>query len=216
MSASGENVMTRRRKSLFDLIAPAYGLFYHWQVRHYQQIVAAQSERLGLDTLDSCLDVGCGSGALASVFASQGLSVTGADPAFGMLRVAKRKTRHTPLHFIQADAGRGLPFADKQFDLSIASYVAHGLNPPERIHLYKEMSRVSRHYVVIYDYNQVRSLPTTLVEWLENGDYFRFIKTAEHEMRDCLGEMRACFSKVEVVNVSPRAAWYLCTPQPLP
>jgi NifB/MoaA-like Fe-S oxidoreductase len=51
------------------------------------------------------------------------------------------------------------------------------------------------------------------VEWLERGDYFRFIKNAEKEMKDCSQEMEECFSEVKVVNVGERAAWYICKPK---
>jgi|JMBW01.1.fsa_nt_gb hypothetical protein len=44
---------------------------------------------------------------------------------------------------------------------------------------------------------------TTIVEWLENGDYFNFIKMAENEMEEVFGELR-------VTNVDTRAAWYIC------
>jgi len=66
--------------------------------------------------------------------------------------------------------------------------------------------------VIIYDYNEKRSLPITIAEWLEGGDYFHFIQTAKAEMENCECELRQCFSKVEMVNVSAQAAWYICTP----
>ena len=74
--------------------------------------------------------------------------------------------------------------------------------------------------VIIHDYNRERSLLTSIAEWMEGGDYFRFIKIAEKEMADCTTESRIpvttenkhCFSHVQVLRVGPRAAWYLCTP----
>ncbi|MDG2835092.1 hypothetical protein P7M40_24720, partial [Vibrio parahaemolyticus] len=94
----------------------------------------------------------------------------------------------------------------------IASYVAHGLQKNERKKLYAEMSRVTKSKVIIYDYNQRRSSLTTIIEWLERGDYFQFIKEAEHEMKNCVFEMKECFSEVKVVDVDYKAAWYICTP----
>jgi hypothetical protein len=55
-------------------------------------------------------------------------------------------------------------------------------------------------------------LLTTIIEWLERGDYFQFIKEAEHEMKNCVFEMKECFSEVKVVDVDYKAAWYICTP----
>lgn len=78
--------------------------------------------------------------------------------------------------------------------------------------MYAEMSRVTKSRVVIYDYNQKRALLTSVIEWLERGDYFQFIKDAENEMKNCVSEMKECFSEVKVVDVDSKAAWYICTP----
>ncbi len=75
----------------------------------------------------------------------------------------------------------------------------------ERRKVYEEMSRIAKQKVIIHDYNENRAILTTIVEWLEGGDYFNFIKNAKEEMAEI-------FEKVEVINVDERAAWYICTP----
>ena len=74
------------------------------------------------------------------------------------------------------------------------------------------MSRVSVSKVIIYDYNQNRSPLISFVEWLERGDYFRFIRNAKTEMEDCVFELKECFSDIKVVNVDAQAALYICIP----
>lgn len=199
--------------SLFDAIAPAYGLFYGYQRRGYARIVEKAKAELEFLPGASVLDVGCGTGALCAVLAGRGFLVTGVDPARKMLDVAEKKRQNKGVRFVCADVTSGLPFEDKSFDIAIASYVAHGLRPEERKLLYAEMGRVAKRKVIIYDYNQKRSLLTSLVEWLEQGDYFRFIRVAENEMKNCVSQMRECFSDVRVVQVGPRAAWYIGTPK---
>ena len=90
--------------------------------------------------------------------------------------------------------------------------MAHSLPKTERKSMYAEMSRVTKSKVMIYDYNQKRSLYTSFVERVEHGDYFNFIKNPRAELEQCLDEMKRCFSAVEVLEVSIRAAWYVCTP----
>ena len=198
---------------LFNTIAPVYGLFYQKQKQRYREIVRHAARELNLIGNESILDVGCGTGALCSVFHEAGFSVTGVDPAQNMLAVAKRQPENEDIRFLQADALEQLPFADKSFDLSIASYVAHGLQKSERMKLYAEMRRITKVKVILFDYNQNRSLTTSLVEWLERGDYFRFIKNPKGEMESCVSEMEKCFSEVRVIDVDKRAAWYVCTPR---
>ena len=198
---------------LFNFIAPVYGLFYGKQKSRYREVLARFLPDWRQQGYASVLDVGCGTGALCSALNEAGLSVIGVDPAEKMLAVAKGQPENQAIRFLQANALEGLPFDDKSFDLSIASYVAHGLQKSERMKLYAEMSRVTRGRVIIYDYNQNRSPLTSFVEWLERGDYFRFIKNPKGDMEDCVSEMGKCFSEVRVLDVDKRAAWYVCTPK---
>ena len=205
--------MAKKNSSiLFNSVAPVYGLFYNMQKRRFAEVIEGVANELDLSAFETIIDVGCGTGALCSVLNGKGLSVTGIDPAGKMLEVAKAKQENKDISFMQADVLVGLPFEDNSFDIAIASYVAHGLKVEERKLMYAEMSRVASHYVVIYDYNENRSLFTTFVEWLEGGDYFHFIKNAEPEMKDCVSELKSCFTDVRVVDVDTRAAWYICMP----
>ena len=197
---------------LFNTIAPIYSLFYGAQKKHYKKILEDMRSKLDLVTFETVLDVGCGTGALCSVLNQKGLKVTGIDPAEKMIKIASEKPENKSIRFLKANVLEGLPFPDKSFDVSMASYVAHGLQQYERKMMYAEMSRVTSSKVIIYDYNQQRSLPVTVVEWLEGGDYFNFIRNAKNEMEDCEHELSECFSDVKVINVSPRAAWYICNP----
>jgi ubiquinone/menaquinone biosynthesis C-methylase UbiE len=204
--------MGKNSSFLFNSIAPIYGLFYEMQKNRYGMVIYKVSDELDLTAYDTILDVGCGTGALCSVLHEKGLTVTGIDPADKMLKIAKRQPENKAIAFIQANVLDQLPFENKSFDISIASYVAHGLQKNERKQMYEEMSRVTKSKVIIYDYNQKRALLTSIIEWLERGDYFQFIKEAETEMKNCASEMKECFSEVKVVEVDSKAAWYICTP----
>ncbi len=195
---------------LFNSIAPVYGLFFSYQKRRYAKTLDAMQSYLNHETV---LDIGCGTGALCSALSERGLSVTGVDPAEEMLAIARRKNTDKAITFIQADATTTLPFADKEFDLVLASYVAHGMQEEMRKSLYRQMSRLAKHYVIIYDYNANRSALTSLIEYLEGGDYFHFIKHAQKELQECVTELQHCFSKVDVVQVGKRANWYICVPK---
>jgi len=201
-----------KNNCLFNMIAPIYGLFYKRQKKKYRQIIQFMEEELDVTKYNTILDVGCGTGALCAVLEEEGLQVTGVDPAYKMLKVARKKTKSHSIRFVQADSKKGLPFEDDSFDLVIASYVAHGLQIEERKELYKEMSRIAKDYVIIYDYNDHRAPLTTFVEFMEGGDYFQFIQYPTVEMEDCETDMRSCFKEVKAVEVDIRASWYICKP----
>jgi len=119
---------------LFNSIAPIYALFFSYQKRRYAKTLASMQRFLTYETI---LDVGCGTGALCSALSERGLSVTGVDPAEEMLAVARRKNFGNECTFIKADATQELPFTDRQFDVVIASYVAHGMKQEMRTNLYR-------------------------------------------------------------------------------
>jgi len=193
------------KKSVFDLIAPVYGLFYDYQKKHYNKILDNVQKELAFNGYKNIIDIGCGTGALCSVLQQRGLSVTGIDPAQGMLDIPMKKQENKEIQFIQASALERLPFEDKSFDISISSYVAHGLKAYERKTMYDEMSRITKDLVIFYDYNEKRAALTDIVEWLEGGDYFNFIRVAKDEMKEHFGEVR-------VIDVSERGALYICEP----
>lgn len=199
------NDMAKKRNGIFDWIAPIYGLFFNIQAKHYKMALDGALFELNLTGYKSIIDVGCGTGALCSVLKQMGLKVTGVDRAERMLRIAARHPENIEVSFLQASVLERMPFEDKEFDISIAALVAHGLKQDERKRMYAEMGRITEHMVLIYDYNKKRSMLVDIVEWFEGGDYFNFIKNPQIEMQEC-------FEKVFVIDVSKYGACYICSP----
>ena len=191
--------------SLFNFIAPIYGLFYKSQKKNYKITIDNMKHEFNIRDYKSIIDIGCGTGALCSVLNKEGLKVTGIEPALKMLKVGMKKEENKNINFLECNTCSKLPFEDKSFNLAISSYVAHGLHIEKRVQLYKEMNRLTKDYVIIHDYNSKRNIITDIIEWLEGGDYFNFIKVVETELKEH-------FKYVRVVNVKKRAAWYICEP----
>lgn len=188
---------------LFNSIAGVYGWFHRYQMRRFSEILDAHEDRIDLSSMRTVCDVGCGTGALCAVLGNRGLEVTGVDPAQRMLEVARRKAPDKRVTFVLGDAVQGLPFEDKSFDLVFTSHVAHGMKQQERRLLYTELMRIARRAVIVHDYNEERAVLTTIVEWLEKGDYFGFIKRPKEEMEEI-------FPSITAIQVGKRANWYVC------
>ena len=195
----------KKKMNIFNLIAPVYGLFYDHQKKKYTANLDILQEVLDLSKYKNIIDVGCGTGALSSVLNQKGLLVTGVDASQKMLKIAAKKPENTGVEFVRANILERLPFEAKSFDISVASYVAHGLKKNERKIMYAEMSRITKQVVVIYDYNEKRSVLTSIMEKLEGGDYFNFIKKTKTEMKKS-------FREVHLINAGVQGAWYICTP----
>lgn len=188
---------------LFDVIAPIYGRSFRLQYQIYLEIYRRQPLKEILASCNSILDVGCGTGAMASALRDSGYQVTGVDASLGMLRQAKKLVSRDAASCVLSDVNDGLPFFARGFDVCLASYVAHGMKLPQRLALYAEMRRLSDKIVIIHDYTDKRSLITSILEWIEGGDYFNFSKIAQGEIRDFFGNL-------QVIPVEPRAALYIC------
>jgi 2-polyprenyl-3-methyl-5-hydroxy-6-metoxy-1,4-benzoquinol methylase len=93
---------TRRKHTVFDLIAPVYGLFFNYQKNRYRVILQRMSADMLLSARMKVLDVGCGTGALCSVFHERGYDVTGIDPSQNMLDIASKKPENKNVSFLNA------------------------------------------------------------------------------------------------------------------
>ncbi len=196
---------------LFDFIAPFYGWFFNKQKKHFHAILEHHASEIGLSPYETILDIGCGTGAFCDALAEEGYDVTGVDVSKNMLKVARRKTPGKPIRFIHADVLKGLPFADGSFDVVFASFVAHGMKKNERMKLYREMGRLAKHLVVLHDYNANQNIFVSLVEWLEGGDYFRFIREIDQEMEACLRNLPVNWlNRHRIINVKKHASLYIC------
>ena len=188
-----------RHARLFERIARPYAWFFHGQLRTYARAFELGRAFLPDPAGRRALDIGCGTGAFTRALAREGWEVRGVDVARAMLE----RARSRGLSCDPGDALRGLAEPDGSFDLVTAAYVAHGLRREDRAKLFSEMRRLSRDTVLFQDYTPDRNPLVTIVEYLEHGDYFNFIRTG-------LEEMRKAFPSVRVVRVGPWAAWYVC------
>jgi SAM-dependent methyltransferase len=99
------------------------------------------------------LDVGCGTGVVASRLADNGYEVTGVDPSAGMLA---HLTRRDPRVTATQGSATDLPFEDRTFDLTMCVAVMHHIADPAAVHeALGEMVRVTRPggLVLVWDHN---------------------------------------------------------------
>jgi SAM-dependent methyltransferase len=99
------------------------------------------------------LDVGCGTGALASRLAEVGYEMTGIDPSDGMLEVLRG--RAPAVRSIRA-LGTDLPFDDESFDLVLTVATMHHIADPDDVsRTLAEMVRVARpsSRILVWDHN---------------------------------------------------------------
>ena len=190
------------RNDLFNRIAPVYGMFFGFQVRNFRKVMDKAVTQINIPEHSSFLDVGCGTGALSFVLSERGYQTTGVDAAPRMIKRAKDFNADNKSSFAVGDVLNKLAFDSHSFDIVIASYVAHGMNGKDRKQLYAEAQRLSRKMIIFHDYNSKRSLGSDLIEWLEGGDYFNFIKIAESELKEYFGN-------VQVIPIGKKSAWYV-------
>ncbi len=187
---------------LFNTISGIYSLFYNHQIKMYEKAVAAASPQFDVTQYKNALDVGCGTGALCAVFHEHGVNMTGVDIAKKMIDVAKRKNSGKEIAFSHIDKDKNLPFDNNSFDFVIASYVSHGLTQDKRTEFLKEMKRVAKHHVILHEFSQKRRLRTDIIEWLEGGNYFQFLKGIDKQLI-------ALFGNYKLIEITEDSVWYI-------
>ena len=124
---------------MFTWLRHAYSRrYWSWRAERYQAAMSSRSALSGvrarLDWLaehgltgGSILDLCCGSGEYALMFAERGFGVVGVDSARGMLAVATEAARARGLacDFQPADLDASLPFADGRFDAVVCIWALH-------------------------------------------------------------------------------------------
>lgn len=138
--------------SHFDSIAEVYdeSLPPH-VVEHY--LVKRTRFVVGHCPRGRALDVGCGTGVLASRLADAGYDIAGVDPSDGMLDVLRAS--RPDIEATRA-SGTDLPFADDSFDLVLCVAVMHHVADAEAVRgTLGEMVRVARPggQILVWDHN---------------------------------------------------------------
>ena len=86
---------------IFNLIAPAYNLYFGFQVKNYRSVLDKYFELLKLPPGGRVLDIGCGTGAFAYCLAERGYQAVGVDFSASMLRAARKSTLGKSIEFVQ-------------------------------------------------------------------------------------------------------------------
>ena len=171
------------------------------------------------------LDVGCGPGHLARLFAKRGCSVTGVDRGRRLLRLARRWAAQDPetdarsIEFHRASA-ECLPYADDTFDLVTATTVVYFVAKPAAV--LREMVRVARPGGIVatldphasmdrrsvLDYCERRRLgpqdTRKLLTWSIASE--RCLRFEEHELRALLAD--AGLASIELERRMAGLVWF--------
>ncbi len=171
----------RREQSVFNTVAPIYGLITMMTTGKYRRALKQLQRHLPLGGA-SVLDVGCGTGAWTKLFLNLGATrVVGIDLSEKMLQKARATIPEIEFYHVNAVDMR--MFENDSFDIVTSSFVLHGPDRYNRNRILSEMVRVARVAVVIHDFDN-RPLPlfTRLLEDLERSHYRDFQKTIMEDL----------------------------------
>ncbi|HEX3691880.1 MAG TPA: class I SAM-dependent methyltransferase [Solirubrobacteraceae bacterium] len=165
----------------------------------------------GLGPQARVLDVGCGRLGLRAL--EPRLDITGVD-------LADRPDYPGP--FVHADAARGLPFADGEFDLAYCSSVIEHVAPQQRAAFAAELRRVARGW---YVQTPARSFPIEphallpFVHWLPRAlrrRYWRLGAADPDEEIDLLSrhELEELFGPARAERLGPLVKSWVCVRPP--
>ena len=123
-----------------------------WMFQDYNCILnrVVESCELSYNTYSTVLDIGVGTGNLASRFLETGIQVIGIDPSKEMRRICQQK-----YHLVEVRDGNflNIPLPDKSVDVIVSTYAFHHVMPEQKEASIREMKRVlkPRGRIVIAD-----------------------------------------------------------------
>jgi ubiquinone/menaquinone biosynthesis C-methylase UbiE len=109
---------------------------------------------------DLVLDIGCGTGRYANIFASSGTrTIVGLDRSRKMLTVAHNKCSLENTSFVLGDC-RTMPLKGNSFDVALMVLVAHHIPIDDRLNAYKEVQEAlkpkGRFVIMTRSHEQIR------------------------------------------------------------
>ena len=114
-----------------------------WMFKDYDRILDKVVDYCDLSSnnYSTVVDIGAGTGNLASRFLNRGLRVTGIDPSEEMRKICKQK-----YHDIQVRAGHfeDIPIPDESTSVIVSAYAFHHLTPVQKEASITKMKRVLR------------------------------------------------------------------------
>lgn len=203
-SRTAADVYRTARGPLARLASP---LAARARARRHERFFALTHLRLG----ERVLDVGCGRLGLRAM--EPELDITGVD-------LVERPEYPGP--FVRADATRGLPFADGEFDLVYCSSVVEHVAPPLREPFAAELRRVGRGWYVQTPAWSFPLEPHALLpgaHWLPprlRGPYWRLGAAGGWEQIELLrrAEMEALFGPALPEHFGPLVKSWVCVRAP--
>ncbi|GAC1500436.1 MAG: class I SAM-dependent methyltransferase [Vulcanimicrobiaceae bacterium] len=154
----------------------------------------------------SVLDVGCGSGDIASAILSAGrslgrdISVTCVDISDQMLQIARARTANPAITFVRADA-TALPFAAASFDVVMCNLALHHFDERSAPRLLQEMRRVAARVPLVCD------LRRSVVGYLGAWALSRVATSNRLTRHDAPLSMRRASTPDEAVRLARSAGW---------
>lgn len=158
--------------NIWNLYAP----FYDQRLRPYEAMYQKMIRRIRKEVVGKdVLDVGCGTGKIASAIAVMSNHTVAIDLSRGMLKVAQKKPHPKNLIYRTGDA-RSLPFEKTSFDVVIVSQVLHVVEDPNVV--FQEVKRVlkPKGKVILCNFLTEEKNPDALVQEWNEEEYLTMVK----------------------------------------
>ncbi|MHB8411160.1 MAG: class I SAM-dependent methyltransferase [Candidatus Acidiferrales bacterium] len=168
---------------------------------------AAEAERLlrliAPSGNERALDVACGPGTLARIFAPRVRSIAGLDLTPAMLERARKDAAENHIENFHALRGNalGMPFGDETFDIVVTSYSIHHL--PDAVAAIREIARILKSggkfgiLDMVVPEDSAHATACNTIEIARDGSHTRALPVAEFERLLASSGLRILASELE-------------------
>jgi len=204
-AGTAETLERRRTRRFFNRVAPAFRLIDRHLLPTYREVLA----ELNVPPEDTVLDLATGTGTLALAFAERSHRVTGIDFAERLLARARRRLPDADLRHMDLAELPSLPGGS--WDGVAMAYLLHGVPPSFRRFVLCQAARLSRRWILVFDYPGPGPFYVRVIERIEGPHYPGFVARpfTEHATEAGLTVLRHGAT-------SRHGGWWLLAPERTP
>ncbi|SJZ31248.1 class I SAM-dependent methyltransferase [Selenihalanaerobacter shriftii] len=197
-----EREYMERLKKFYKIVMPAFKFISKRMRKGYQSGFPIIEKKVNLSKKTTVLDVGTGTGGLASLFLDYTSHITGIDLSPEMIKEAKKKFGDQ-INFIEMPAHELERFSNNQFNLVTAAYSLHDMDNQYRLKVLQEMHRIAEDRVIFFEFIKNNSLIIRAVEALEGSFYHDFVNDIDKQLNQV-------FPTYEIIKLNKRMGLYIC------
>ncbi len=188
-----------RLKKFYKWWLPMYHIINKIMCAYYRKAMPTLLRKIAITDKTTVLDIGTGTGGFAGILLEHTSHITAIDFSPDMLNEAI-KNYGDKINFINMAAHEISRFETASFDLVTTAYCLHDMHDEYRFSVLKQMRRVAKEKVIIFDLAKKINPIIKFIEFLEGSHYKDYANKIDHQLNSIFPKVEEIpFLKMEMI-----------------